>query len=88
MKDQINKLLFMLDEYELRFIIREYDYYLEEARQEDKFKDGWIPVCINEFIGAELLEIIQDIEKITDNPDKIRDAKNTLMFMKTLGIIA
>jgi hypothetical protein len=60
----------------------------EELKKEIKIWDNKLPVCINEFIGAELLEIIQDIEKITDNPDKIRDAKNILMFMKTLGIIA
>ena len=43
---------------ELLRVIEEYDKYIQEANEEDKYKTGWKPVCIQEFYYNDYLEII------------------------------
>lgn len=42
-----------LDHDELVSLIDAYDRYLENARQEDMFHDGWVPVCLHEFYTSD-----------------------------------
>ena len=38
---------------ELTFLIKEYDKYIQEANEENKYAEGWFPVCISEFYNNE-----------------------------------
>jgi hypothetical protein len=38
---------------ELSDLLREYDKYIQNANDEDRFSIGWRPVCINEFYDCE-----------------------------------
>ena len=49
MKDQINE----LTRGELLSLLQQYDQYIQQANDEDKYRDGWFPVCIEEFLGSE-----------------------------------
>ncbi len=42
----------------LRRLIEEYDKYIQEANEEEKYADGWKPVCIQEFADCEFEEIL------------------------------
>ena len=42
---------------ELLDLLKEYDKYIQEANEEDKYKTGWFPVCINEFYNNDYFEI-------------------------------
>lgn len=41
-------------------LIEAYDKYIQDANDEDKYKEGWYPVCINEFLNSKFLEIIKE----------------------------
>jgi len=45
---------------ELLNLLVEYDKYIQEANEEDKYKTGWKPVCIQEFWDNDYLEIFED----------------------------
>lgn len=34
-------------------LIKEYDKYIQEANEENKYAEGWFPVCISEFYNNE-----------------------------------
>ena len=38
-----------LSKEELLELLAAYDKYIQEANDEDKYSEGWYPVCINEF---------------------------------------
>ena len=38
---------------ELIALISEYDSYIQEANEQEKYDTGWKPVCIAEFYGNE-----------------------------------
>jgi len=42
-------------------LLREYDIYIQEANDEDKFESGWRPVCINEFYDNEWRDILEQL---------------------------
>ena len=46
-----------IKEEHLRELLKEYDYYIQQANEEDKYKTGWKPVCIMEFYNNEFQEI-------------------------------
>ena len=77
----------IFNELELRFILHEYDYYIQEAVTEELFDQGWYPVCVSEFITNDLIEIIDEIENITDSKIKILSAKSVLNTMINYGVI-
>lgn len=41
-------------------LLYEYDKYLEQARDEDWFRQGWVPVCIAEFYETELPMLLEE----------------------------
>jgi len=38
---------------ELLVLLRQYDQYIQHANDEDRYSEGWMPVCIEEFLGSE-----------------------------------
>lgn len=44
-------------------LLVEYDNYLERARDEGRFEEGWVPVCLAEFYGAEYQISVEDRER-------------------------
>ena len=42
-----------LSKSELLSLLRAYDSYIQEANDEDRYRDGWYPVCIAEFYDNE-----------------------------------
>ena len=44
---------------DLKDVLIEYDKYIQEANEEDKYKTGWKPVCIDEFYENDYLEILE-----------------------------
>lgn len=38
---------------ELLELLKEYDKYIQEANEENKYVEGWFPVCISEFYNNE-----------------------------------
>ena len=38
-------------------LIAEYDQYIQSANDENRYKEGWFPVCINEFRDCEFREV-------------------------------
>lgn len=45
---------------ELIDIIVAYDNYIQEANEENKYKEEWYPVCVSEFINNDNLEKYKD----------------------------
>ena len=48
---------------EMIALLVEYDKYLEEAREQEKFADGWIPVCLAEFYDEEFQLFKEELER-------------------------
>ena len=48
---------------ELILLLIEYDKYINEANEEDKYKTGWKPVCIAEFYDNEFQEWLEEIKR-------------------------
>jgi len=44
---------------ELLELLIEYNKYIQDANEEDKYKDGWKPVCIQEFWDNDMVEILE-----------------------------
>ena len=38
-------------------LIECYDNYIQEANDDDSYRDGWRPVCIDEFLNNEYVEM-------------------------------
>lgn len=55
----VYKTLNDLDEEDLKELIREYDIYIQQANEEDLYKNGWLPVCVEEFLNNDFLEILE-----------------------------
>ena len=45
---------------ELHALLDAYNEYIQDANEENKYEDGWKPVCINEFYDNEWLEILRN----------------------------
>jgi hypothetical protein len=45
-----------LTQAELRDFLRSYDQYIQDANDEDRFRSGWRPVCIHEYLNNEFAE--------------------------------
>jgi len=45
---------------ELLDLIKEYDKYIQEANDLNKYDCGFYPVCINEFYNNDYFEIIKN----------------------------
>lgn len=52
----MNKKIYALDKEELLELLKEYDEYIQEANDENRYADGWFPVCISEFYDNEYEE--------------------------------
>ena len=46
---------------ELLDLLKAYDKYIQEANDEDRYAEGWYPVCINEFYDNEFQEIKKEL---------------------------
>ena len=42
---------------ELLDVLITYDKYIQEANDDNRYRDGWLPVCINEFFDCDYLEM-------------------------------
>jgi len=47
---------------ELMLLIGEYDRYIQEANDEDRYSEGWYPVCIDEFYDWEFQDILEHLK--------------------------
>lgn len=47
----------MIPTKELRKVLEAYNKYIQEANEEDKYKSGWLPVCVDEFYNNEFQEL-------------------------------
>ena len=45
---------------ELLVLLRQYDQYIQHANDEDRYREGWMPVCIEEFLGAEAQLVVDN----------------------------
>jgi len=50
-----------LNKMELEALLQSYNSYIQEANEQDKYSDGWRPVCIDEYYDNEWLEIYRDM---------------------------
>jgi len=48
-------------------LLYQYDLYIQEANDEDKFESGWRPVCLNEFFDNEWDDIKRSFDGMGDN---------------------
>lgn len=44
-------------------LLAEYNKYIQEANEEQRYKDGWYPVCISEFYTNEYQLIVEERKK-------------------------
>lgn len=45
---------------ELEYLVELYDTYIESANDGDLYSEGWYPVCINEYLNNDFLEILEE----------------------------
>lgn len=45
-----------LDRDTLIDLIKSYDEYIQSANDDNSYRDGWRPVCIEEFLDNEFIE--------------------------------
>lgn len=43
-------------------LIEAYDEYIQDANDEDRYREGWYPVCIEEFYDNEFQEMLDEEE--------------------------
>lgn len=57
---------------EYKALLNRYDKYIQDANDEDKYSEGWYPVCINEFYDNEWLEAYREdwINQMEDSEKK------------------
>ena len=48
--------LYELDRDGLLELIEAYDDYIQDANDDNSYRDGWRPVCVEEFLNNELTE--------------------------------
>lgn len=49
-----------LDRKTLIELIEAYDDYIQDANDEDRYREGWYPVCIEEFLDNEFQELHEE----------------------------
>ena len=49
-----------LDKKTLCQLLRQYDAYIQDANEQNLYKEGWLPVCIDEFYDCEFQEIMEN----------------------------
>lgn len=49
-----------LNKKELSDLLNKYDKYIQNANDENSYKTGWKPVCINEFYDCEYQDILYE----------------------------
>jgi len=47
----------LLNKNELLELLRVYDKYIQNANDDNRYKDGWYPVCISEFYKNDFNEL-------------------------------
>jgi hypothetical protein len=52
-----------LDKETLFDLLKQYDMYIQNANDDDRYSDGWYPVCISEFLNCEYQEILEEREE-------------------------
>lgn len=52
-----------LDRDTLIDLIECYDAYIQEANDYDSYRNGWRPVCIEEFLNCEYAEMTEEEEE-------------------------
>jgi hypothetical protein len=45
---------------ELLDVLREYDRYIQSANEDNRYREGWFPVCINEFYDNEYQMVLEE----------------------------
>lgn len=40
-------------------LLDEYDKYIQEANESNRYAEGWFPVCLHEFYDCEYQEILE-----------------------------
>jgi hypothetical protein len=45
---------------EFEALIQSYDEYIQDANDEDRYEEGWKPVCLNEYYDNEWKEFCRD----------------------------
>jgi hypothetical protein len=43
-------------------VLKEYDHYIQNANDDNRYAEGWFPVCINEFYDHEYQAILEERE--------------------------
>jgi hypothetical protein len=51
-----------LNQEQLLAVVEEYDKYIQNANDENRYEDKWYPVCIEEFLNNDYEQIIEDAE--------------------------
>ena len=49
-----------LSKEELLDLLKEYDMYIQDANDDNRYKDGWYPVCLDEFYENEYQDILEN----------------------------
>ena len=67
---------------EAMLVLAMYEDYIRLANEENRYQDGWSPVCINEYQDVEYEDYLSDPEafEVTLNED-------TLSLLKTLSAV-
>jgi hypothetical protein len=52
-----------LDKETLLDLLKQYDMYIQDANDDNRYADGWYPVCISEFLNCEYQEILEEREE-------------------------
>lgn len=49
-----------LDKNTLLKLIESYDAYIQDANDENRYEEGWLPVCIEEYLNCEFAELEEE----------------------------
>ena len=49
-----------IDRATLLVLLRRYDQYVQDVNDENRYQDGWFPVCLNEFYDVEFQEVYRE----------------------------
>lgn len=50
-------------------VLASYNDYIQEANEENRYKEGWMPVCIQEYYGAEFQQELHDAKEERQKTD-------------------
>lgn len=51
-----------LSKKEMVTVLAMYEDYIREANRENRYQEGWCPVCLNEYVDTEYSEYLEDPE--------------------------